>query len=178
MQNARRAALRQCKVQDFTDGSLPPKLINSRWARHTHHTCLSLQPLASSVGFGTTARVAPGNDLPDSGVTSESVGCYATPAQLGGSSRICPPTRPVSCYEEAHSPCEGSLLTLISRRPPRLMRGTHPHFRVRPRHRRRNVETGALAKCGLRNAECRMQSATTASPWRRLRSCGKPPRPA
>src|ERR1039457_2032630 len=42
--------------------------------------CLSLQPLASSVGFGTTARVAPGKNLPDSGVTSEPVGCYATPA--------------------------------------------------------------------------------------------------
>ena len=143
MQNARRAALRQCKVQDFTDGSLPPTLINSRWARRTHHTCLSLQPLASSVGFGTAARVASRKNLPDSGVISEPVGCYATPAQLGGSSGICRTIRPVTNYEEAHSPCEGSLLTLINRRPPRLVRGTHPHFRARPRPRRRNLETGA-----------------------------------
>src|ERR1039458_7931993 len=106
-------------------------------------TCLSLQPLASSVGFGTTARVAPGKNLPDSGVTSEPVGCYATPAQLGGSSGICRTTRPVPCYEEAHSPCECSLLTLINRRPPRLVRGTHAHFQARPRPRRRNLETGA-----------------------------------
>src|ERR1035441_261295 len=103
---------------------------------------------------GTTARVAPGKNLPDSGVTSEPVGCYATPAQLGGSSGICRTTRPVTCYEEAHSPCECSLLTLINRRPPRLVRGTHAHFRARPRPRRRDVETGALADCGMRNAEC------------------------
>ena len=74
---------------------------------------------------GTTARVAPGKNLPDSYVTSEPAGCYATPARLGGSSGICRTTRPVTCYEEAHSPCECSLLTLISRRPPRLVRGTH-----------------------------------------------------
>src|ERR1039457_4049167 len=117
-------------------------------------TCLSLQSLASSVGFGTTARVAPGKNLPDSGVTSEPVGCYATPAQLGGSSGICRTTRPVTCYEEAHSPCECSLLTLISRRPPRLVRGTHPHFRARPCPRRRNRGPGAPAKRGTRSAEC------------------------
>src|ERR1039457_4828727 len=64
-------------------------------------TCLSLQPLASSVGFGTTARVAPGQNLPDSAVTSEPVGCYATPVQLGGGSGICRTTRAVTCYEEA-----------------------------------------------------------------------------
>src|ERR1039458_4605811 len=64
-------------------------------------TCPRLQRLASSVGFGTTARVTPGKNLPDSGVTSEPVGCYATPAQLGGSSGICRTTRPVTCYEEA-----------------------------------------------------------------------------
>src|ERR1017187_5120102 len=38
--------------------------------------------------FGTTARVAPGKNLPDSGVTSEPAGCYAAPVQLGGSSGI------------------------------------------------------------------------------------------
>src|ERR1019366_559365 len=86
--------------------------------------CLSLQPLASPVGFGTTARVAPGKNLLDSGIISAPVSCYATPAQLSGSSGICRTTRPVTCYEEeAHSPCECSLLTLISRRPPRLVRG-------------------------------------------------------
>src|ERR1035441_3276574 len=57
--------------------------------------CLSLQPMASSVGFGTTARVAPGKNLPDSGVTSEPVGCYATPAQLGGSSGFAAPLAPL-----------------------------------------------------------------------------------
>src|ERR1035438_8254972 len=31
-----------------------------------------------------------------------------------------------------------SILTLISRRPPRLVRGTHPHFGARSRPRRRN----------------------------------------
>jgi hypothetical protein len=117
--------------------------------------------------------LAPGKNLPDSGVTSEPVGCYATPAQLGGSSGICRTTRPVTCYEEAHSPYECSLLTLINRRAPRLVRGTHPHFRARPRPRRRNLEPGALAKCETRNSECRVQSAR-----RRLSSCGRPPRPA
>jgi hypothetical protein len=64
------------------------------------------------VGFGTTARVAPGKNLPDSGVTSEPVGYYATPAQLGGSGGIGGTPRPVTCYQEAHSPRECSRLTL------------------------------------------------------------------
>ena len=37
-------------------------------------TCLRLQPLASSVGFGTAVRVAPGKNLLDSGVTTYPVG--------------------------------------------------------------------------------------------------------
>jgi hypothetical protein len=104
--------------------------------------CLRLQRLAASMGFGTTAPLGPRKNLPYSGVTPEPVGCYAIPAQLGGSSGICRTTRPVTCYEEAHSPCVYSLLTLISRRPPRLVRGTHPHFRARPRPRRRNPGPG------------------------------------
>jgi hypothetical protein len=44
-----------------------------------------MQRLASSVGFGTTARLASGKNLPDFDVSSEPGGCYATPAQLNGS---------------------------------------------------------------------------------------------
>src|ERR1039458_9140908 len=59
--------------------------VGAKRFRRTPHIALSgaflalrasvLQPLASSVGFGTTARVAPGKNLPDSGVTSEPIGC-------------------------------------------------------------------------------------------------------
>ena len=49
-----------------------------------------------------------------------------------------------------------SLLTLIRSRPSRIAGRTHPHHRPRPRPRRRDLETGAPAKCGTRNAECRM----------------------
>ena len=41
-------------------------------------TCLRLQRLASSVGFGTTAGLGPRKNLPYSGVSSEPGGCYAT----------------------------------------------------------------------------------------------------
>ena len=53
-------------------------------------TCLRLQRLAMSVGSGRTARLAPGKNLPDSGVSSEPGGCYATPAQwiVGTGGRI------------------------------------------------------------------------------------------
>ena len=44
-------------------------------------TCLRLQRLASSVGFGRTARLAPRKNQPDSGVSSEPGGCYTTLAR-------------------------------------------------------------------------------------------------
>ena len=47
-------------------------------------TCLRLQRLAASVGSGRTARLAPRKNLPDSGVSAEPGGCFATPAQLNG----------------------------------------------------------------------------------------------
>ncbi len=45
-------------------------------------TCLRMQRLASSVGFGATARLEPRRNLPDSDVSSEPEGCYATSDQL------------------------------------------------------------------------------------------------
>jgi hypothetical protein len=44
-------------------------------------TCLRLQRLGAAMGFGTTARLAPRKNLPYSGVTTESVVSYATPAE-------------------------------------------------------------------------------------------------
>src|ERR1035441_6429930 len=42
-----------------------------------------MQRLASSVGFGTTARLAPRENLPDSDVSSEPGGCYAALHPVG-----------------------------------------------------------------------------------------------
>src|ERR1035441_4935967 len=61
------------------------------WGNPTYSTfwrvfgvpCPRMQRLASSVGFGTTARLAPRENLPDSDVSSEPGGCYAALHPVG-----------------------------------------------------------------------------------------------